>query len=429
MRWGQGVRGLAAAAATLCLLGGFVLTEEPRELVGAASASTDDCAPAWVPAWHAAAQPVPTGPATAGTTLRMVVSPQVTGSQVRVRLSNAYGTTPLQIGTVSVGRSDGGAGLLPGTMTPVAFDGRPDATIPAGADLVSDPATLVAEAGRPLAVSMFTPTLPAVLTGHGVALQTSYVSTPGDAALATDGAAYGAAAGSWMVLSGVEVLAPRPVNAVVAIGDSITDGVGAGPGERWSDALAQRLTGPAAMSVLNAGISRNRLLAADPPAADPSGGDPPATRFARDVRGASDVVLHIGTNDIAAGAGSEEIVDGLVAFAGQAHAAGSRVLLTTITPSAHGPHGTPEAIATRAAVNAWVLVHGREHADGIVDFAAAVADPADPTRLAAALDSGDGLHLSAAGYRALAAAVDPALLTGSPCLGDTSPARVLVSDR
>lgn len=424
VRWGHGARGLAAAAVALCLLGAFVLTEGPRGLVGAASASTEDCAPAWVPAWHAAAQPVPAGPVPAGATLRMVVTPQVTGSQVRVRLSNAYGTTPLQVGTVSVGRSAGGAGLLPGTMTPVAFGGRPDASIPAGADLVSDPVGLVAEAGRPLAVSMFTPVLPAVLTGHGVALQASYVSAPGDAALATDGAAYGTEVGSWMVLSGVEVLAPRPVNTVVTIGDSITDGVGAGPGERWPDALAQQLSGPATMSVLNAGISRNRLLAADP-----LGGDPPATRFARDVPGASDVVLHIGTNDIAAGAGAEEIVDGLVAFAAQARAAGSRVLLTTITPSAHGPHGTPEAVATRAAVNAWVLEDGREHADGVVDFAAAVADPADPTRLAAAYDSGDGLHLSATGYRELAAAVDPALLTGSPCLADTTPSRVLVSDR
>ena len=424
MRWGHVVRGLAAAAASLCLLGAFVLTEAPRPIVGEASAATDDCAPAWVPAWHAASQPTPTDPALAGRTLRMVVTPQVTGSQVRVRLSNAYGATPLQVGTVSVGRSDAAGGVVPGTMTAVAFDGRPDVSIPPGSDRVSDPVPLVAEAGRPLAVSMFTPVLPTVLTGHGVALQPSYVSAPGDAALVADGAAYDSAAASWMVLAGIEVLAPRPVNTVVTIGDSITDGVGAGPGERWPDALARRLTGPAAMSVLNAGISRNRLLGADP-----LGGDPPAVRFARDVRGATDVVLHIGTNDIAAGTGAGEIVDGLVAFAAQARAAGSRVLLTTITPSAHGAHGTPEALATRSAVNAWVLAHGHEHADGVVDFAAAVADPADPTRLAPAHDSGDGLHLSADGYRALAAAVDPALLTGSPCLADTSPARVLVSGR
>lgn len=424
MRWCHAVRGLVAAAALICVLGAFALTGGPRSESVAAAVASDDCAPAWVAAWQAAAQPMPTDPALGGRTLRMVVSPQVTGSQVRIRLSNAYGDTPLRVATVSVGRSDGEAGVEPGTLTPVAFDGRPDVVLAAGAEVLSDPVALVAEAGRPLAVSMFVPVLPAVLTGHAVALTTSYVSTPGDSTLAVDGVAYGTPIESWMVLSGVEVLAPRPVNTVVTVGDSLTDGVGAGPGERWSDALARRLTGPAAMSVLNAGISRNRLLTADP-----LGGDPPAVRLARDVRGASDVVLHIGTNDIAAGSDADEIVAGLVSFAEQVRAAGSRVVLTTITPSGHGAHGTPDALAARAAVNSWVLTHGPAHADAVVDFAAAVADPADPTRLAAVHDSGDGLHLSAAGYRALAAAVDPALLTGSPCLADTTPARVLVADR
>lgn len=105
----------------------------------------------------------------------------------------------------------------------------------------------------------------------------------------------------------------------------------------------------------------------------------------------------------------------------------SRNRLTTITPSRRGAHGTPAAIATRDAVNAWVLDRGPALAEGVFDFAAAVADPAPPSRLAPVFDSGDGLHLSAAGYRALAATVDPAQLTGSPCLAALSPARVAVS--
>ena len=99
------------------------------------------------------------------------------------------------------------------------------------------------------------------------------------------------------------------------------------------------------------------------------------------------------------------------------------MFLTTITPSVAGAHGTPRAIATRDAVNAWVRAHGREHAAGVVDFAAAVADPAHPERLAPAADAGDGLHLSAAGYRALAAAVPVTALTGSPCLAPPAPVR------
>ena len=199
-----------------------------------------------------------------------------------------------------------------------------------------------------------------------------------------------------MVLTGVDVLAPRPVNALVAMGDSITDGVGSGldTDSRWSDALSDRLArrgGAATMAVLNAGISRNELLADR----GQVGGESPLVRVGREVAelpGATDVVLHIGTNDIAAGRSGPEIVDGLVRFAGLARAAGKRVFLTTITPSDAGPHGTAHAAAAvRDEVNRWVRERGPEHADGVFDFAAAVADPARPTRLRDRYDSGDGL--------------------------------------
>lgn len=427
-RLGGAARLLVAGTALTCLLGAAALSGEPGGADVAPAVESDPaCGPAWVAAWHAAAQPVP-DPGLAGRTLRMVVTPQVTGSQVRVRLSNAYGTTPLEIGTASAGRSDGGSGVVPGTAAQLAFGGRPDVVVAPGEEVLSDPAPLVAEAGTPVAVSLFLRAAPAVLTQHAVALRTSWLSGPGDAALDPGGAAFATPTGSWLVLTGLQVLAPRPVNTVVAVGDSITDGVGSGPDadERWSDALSERLTAKGApMSVLNAGISRNQLLVGD--AADR--GDAPLDRFDRDVLagGATDVVLHIGTNDVAAGRTADEIVAGLVAYADRARAAGVRVVLTTITPSAVGPHGTPAAVATRDAVNAWVRAHGAGHADGVVDFAAAVADPADPARLAPPFDSGDGLHLSAAGYRALAGALDPALLTGSPCLAGDPEARLLVS--
>ena len=353
----------------------------------------------------------------------MIVHPQVTGSEVRVRLSNAYGATPLVISSASAARSDGTAALVPGTPQPVPFGGLAGVTVPAGGQVLSDPVPMVAEVGVPLAVSLSVTAVPQVATEHTVALQTSYVEH-GDGAFDP--------VGSWFFLTGVDVLAPRPENAVVAVGDSITDGVGSGEdtNERWSDALATRLTaagGAADMAVLNAGISGNELLAGSP-----EDGDTPLQRFDRDVAGAAgvtDVVLHIGTNDIAAGRGADAIVDGMKQFAERTHAGGRRVFLTTITPSTNGAHGTSAATATRDAVNAWVLGHGLDYADGVFDFAAAVAVAAQPARLAPAFDSGDGLHLSPAGYRALAGVVDVKGLTGSPCMADTSPARVVVSGR
>ena len=195
---------------------------------------------------------------------------------------------------------------------------------------------------------------------------------------------------------------------------------------RWTDALAARLTaagGDATITVLNAGISRNELLADGVGVGRRRKPASPATSRTRSGRPTS--CCNIGTNDIAAGRDAAAIEAGLVRFTDAARAAGKRVFLTTITPSTTGTHGSPRAIATRNAVNAWMRTQGPEHAAGVVDFAAAVADPAHPERLAPAADAGDGLHLSAAGYRALAAAVPVTALTGSPCLSDNPTALAL----
>jgi lysophospholipase L1-like esterase len=419
-----GIAAVAVVALAVGVVGLRNTPSVPRIAVG------DACGPAWVTAWQAAMQPgQPPADVAGGATLRMIVRPQVTGAQVRVRLSNAYGTGPLHVDAASAARAGEGAALVPGTAHPVTFGGQFATVIPAGGEVVSDAVPVVADTATPLAVTVEVPQVPPVVSEHPLALQTSWIAPRGVLPDA-DGGAFGAPLTSWLLVSGVEVLAPRPVHAVVAIGDSITDGVGTTPDAeaRWTDALAARLTaagGSATMAVLNAGISRNELLAGSA-----AGGAPPEARFERDVAGAvgaTDVVLNIGTNDIAAGRDASAIEEGIVRFADRARAAGKRVFLTTITPSDAGAHGTPAADATRGAVNAWVLAQGREHASGVIDFAAAVADRAHPERLARTADAGDGLHLSAAGYRALAAAIPVDSLTGSPCLVDRSPARVALS--
>jgi lysophospholipase L1-like esterase len=416
------VRGRPSWLAVLVALAsgvGLAMATGGGESAMAAAPRVEDCGPRWVTAWHAAAQPGPARPSLTGATVRMVVHPQVTGSEVRLQLSNVHGATPLAVGAITAARSDGAAGLVPGTARPVTFGGRHATVIPAGGQVLSDGVPLVAEAGNPLAVSVFLPVVPQIITQHALSLQTAYLSGPGDATFAQE-SAFPTLIPSWLVLTGVDVRVPRPVNALVAIGDSITDGVGAGrSGQRWPDALSGRLAGAggaATMTVLNAGISGNRLLSD----IGPQVGVTVLERFDRDVaaaEGATDVVLHIGTNDIAAGRTAVDIAAGLQHFAQRAKAAGKRVFLTTVTPSDTGPHGTPAAIATRQELNRWVRENGPAHADGVFDFAAAVADPERPNRLAPQFDAGDGLHLSAAGYRALAAAVDTERLSGSPCLG------------
>ncbi len=420
---------LAVLVALTCSVGIAVATSGSYRPATAA-AQADACRSAWLTGWQAAAQPGPALPGLGGATVRMVVHPQLTGSEVRLRLSNVYGTTPLAVGAATAARSDGAAGLVLGTARPVPFGGQQGVVIPPGGEVVSDAVPLVAEAGSPVAVSLFLPVVPQVLTQH-VAMQAAYLSGRGDATFGDAGAFGERQLPSSVVLTAVDVHAPRPVNSVVAVGDSITDGMGAAAGESWPDVLGGRLVdagGAGTMAVLGAGVSGNRLLTDS----GPQQGDVPLARFDREVAaaaGATDVVLHIGTNDIAAGRSAADIAAGLQQFAERAKATGKRVFLTTVTPSAAGAHGTPAAVAVRQELNAWVREHGAGYADGVFDFAAAVADPAHPSRLAAAYDAGDGLHLSAAGYRALAGAVDPAVFTGSPCLAGDPSARVLVANR
>jgi lysophospholipase L1-like esterase len=418
------VAGLVAAAAVLGLAVALLPLGSTRASGAEDGAAPAPCGPAWVAAWRTSpqsGQPSDLG----GRTLRMVVRPQATGSELRIRVSNRFGRQPLLIDAASAAEAGPGAALVPGTARPVLFSGAPAVVVPPGQELASDPLAFVAQRGIPLAVSLHLPQEPDRVAAHPVALQTSYVSAPGDVADSVDPRPFTRAVSSWFVLTGVDVLAPRAENAVVLVGDSITDGVGSDPDgdDRWSDELAGRLTGGLAMPVLNAGISGNQLLGGGT-------GEAPAARYPADVAsvpGAADVVLHIGTNDLAAGRDAGEIVSGLIDYADRVRADDRRVFLTTVTPSRAGAHGTSFAVEQREAVNRWIRTAGPAHADGVFDFAAAVADPTDPTRLAPAFDSGDGLHLSPAGYRALAGAVDIGRLTGSPCLAGGGATKVLVS--
>ncbi|WP_354686504.1 SGNH/GDSL hydrolase family protein [Cupriavidus necator] len=374
------------------------------------------------PVWQPGEQPLPTGvPAhLAGQTLRQVVRLSVGGARVRVVLSNAYGKQPVTVGAVQLARHTGGGRVDASHGRAVTFDGGASVTIPAGATVASDPIAFDAAPLGELAVSLYLPQRTGVESFHWDGRQTAWLA----AGNATAQAALPRPEtfSARILLSELQVDALPHAAAVVAIGDSITEGNGSTPdtNRRWPDVLAQRLAEDG-VAVLNAGISGARLLR------DGMGASALA-RLDRDVLSQPHlraVIAAIGINDIAWPGSTfapadgvpqaAELIDGYRRLIARAHARGVRVIGATITPFADALRDTPirgydgpGKEAVRLAVNDWIR-HGGEF-DAVVDFDAAVRDPARPEAMLPLFDSGDHLHPGDAGYRAMAARIDAALL-------------------
>ncbi|WP_329552266.1 SGNH/GDSL hydrolase family protein [Streptomyces sp. NBC_00696] len=374
--------------------------------VSASKARARDPFGTWTGTWEAA--PSGTVPAHPGASFRNVVHVSVGGGAARVRLTNRLGTAPLRLDAVTVALRESGADAVPGSMRAVTFAGVTAVTIPAGEDLVSDPVPLAVPDGADLLVTVHTPGDSGPATYHRAAGQTNYRAPQGNRAADEDGAAYTATTTSWYYVTGVDVLDAQAAGSVVALGDSLTDGNGStlDANHRWPDRLAERLaTLPSyrRLGVLNAGISGNRLLRDD---VGPSG----LSRLDADALSRSGVRVLIvleGINDIkgvpnATDPGAFE--DAYRTLVARAHAHGIRVIGATLTPYGGAGAFTAAREAVRQKVNTFI--RGGGPFDGIVDFDAAVRDPAQPQRILPGYDSGDHLHFNDAGMRALAEAVD-----------------------
>jgi len=400
-------------------------------LAGIAPLATKAGTGAWVGTWAASpeatwgpdfALPTKVPAALRDQTLRQVVRVSIGGQRLRLVLSNAYGAAALRVGSVHVALSGGGTRTVPFSDRTVTFGGLGRASVPPGAPLVSDPVDLPVASLTSLAVSIYLPDPTPVTTFHWDGRQTASIGR-GDLA-AAGGFVPDATTDARIALTGVLVDAPANGGAVVAFGDSITDGNGAttDADQRWPDFLAERLA-PRRVAVLNAGISGARVLG------DKMGSNA-AARFGRDVvgqPGVRAVVVLMGINDIAwpgtafaPGASpptADEVIAGYRQLIAQARSHGVRILGATLMPFEGALGGTPlegyydlGKEALRKQINAWMR-SGAEF-DAVIDFDALMRDPQHPTRLRADYDSGDHLHPGDAGSKAMADAVDLASLLG-----------------
>lgn len=347
-------------------------------------------------------------------TLRQIVHTSLGGDRARVVLSNAFGTSPLAVGAAHVAVRDKDAAIVPTSDRVLAFGGSPSVNIPPGATVISDPVSLTLAPSIDLAIDLYLPGDTAAstspLTTHGGALQTSYVSSSGDHTGAPDmpGATTTAA---WFFLARVEVASER-AGAVVAFGDSITDGTRSTPNtnSRWPDQLAKRLQAQKIrLGVLNQGIAGNRVLG-------DGAGVSALARFDRDVlaqSGVTHVIVLESINDIGIARDSacptaHDLIVGQEQLIERAHARGIKIYGGTLLPFEGAAYYTPEGEAKRREYNEWVRTN--KNYDGVVDFDAVTRDPSAPTKLLPQYNSGDNLHLNDAGYQVMANAVDLALL-------------------
>lgn len=357
-------------------------------------------------------------------TIRNIIHTTIGGRAIRIRLANTLGTRAVTFDAVFVATQKNDATLVAGSNHAVTFGGAKSIAIPVGSDALSDEVPLSVGAQQNLAISLYTskPTGPA--TVHRSAFQTNYVADGGNFAAEEGGEAFTKTTGSWYFLAEVDVLgSTEAVGAIVALGDSITDGASSKRDayDRWTDVLSRRLNArqqKQTLAVLNAGIGGNRVLSSSP-----CFGENALARLNRDVfapAGVRSVILFEGTNDIGqpdthADAKSvpclakthisaDDLIAGYKQIIAQVHAQNLRIFGATILPFQGFNGWTEKGEATRLAVNRWIK--DANAFDGVIDFSAALSDPENPARLASQYDSGDHLHPNSAGHDAMARAID-----------------------
>jgi lysophospholipase L1-like esterase/ribosomal protein L30E len=375
----------------------------------------------WISSWTASPM-APRGvmPATfSNRTIRQIVHLSIGGDKVRLRLSNEFGTKPVLIGAASVALAGKSSDIVSASLRPLTFGGAKSVIIQPGAPALSDPVEFNVAPLSDVAVSLYLPAATELGTVHATGLQTAFVSTTGDFTASTEFPVVDRFANRFF-LTGVMVEPSSPVRAIVTFGDSITDGTAStvNANARWPDVLARRLKeAGAAVAVLNQGIAGNRVLS-------DGAGISALARFERDVLsqpGVSHVVIFVGINDIgwpgtAIEPGgivrtADEIIAGYKQLIERAHLRSIKVIGSPLTPFENALSGgpnqgyfTPDKEAKRLAVNNWIRTSGAF--DGLIEFDRVVADPAYPSAIAAAYDSGDHLHPNDAGYKAMGEAVD-----------------------
>jgi lysophospholipase L1-like esterase len=384
----------------------------------ASSAAFAQTGAAWTTAWGTSQQ-VLGQTRVSNATLRLIARVTVPGDGIRLRFDNTFGTAPVTFGNVSTGprqSANNRASISPGLLMPVMFDGQSSIAIPAGGSVTSDAIPLRVDAQEDLAVSVYIPGADVQASQHTGAVVTSFMTDndAGDLTASESGAPFKNRITTMPWLKAIDVRVTTPTTAIIAFGDSITDGTCTtlDGHDRWEDILAQRLAlqDTVRHSVVNEGIGGNTVTRDVTPAPD----SPPGTeRLDRDVlahAGISHVVVFMGTNDIRREASAEQVISGLKEIIARVRARGLKIIGVTIVPRhnvapvAANTGWNDAKTKVRNAVNVWI--RGSGAFDGVIDFDRVVRSAANPDLLNVTYNCGDGIHPSSLGYFQMGKSVD-----------------------
>jgi lysophospholipase L1-like esterase len=368
----------------------------------------------WITAWSTSQQGLGTDSVT-NTTVRMIARVTLSGDAVRIRLDNTFGAAPLVVGKAYVGPRIQGAALATGSNRQILFNAGPRVIVPAGGTVTSDPVRMNVLAQQDLAVTLYIPEANVRPSQHGAAQVTSYLAADGSGDVSAEEGAtpFTRTSTSMWWLKAIDVSSSSSTGAIVAFGDSITDGTCStvDAHDRWEDLLAVRLALEAAgrgmpdaqKAVLNEGIGGNTVTRQNlqPPPDSPPG----VERLERDVlshHGVTHVILFMGTNDIRREATAAQIIAGMQEIARRVKARGLKIVGVTIIPRHNRPpvEGNTGWNATktriRGDVNQWI--RGKAPFDAVIDFDKVVQDPMSADLIYPPFNCGDGIHPSPRGY-------------------------------
>jgi len=380
--------------------------------------SANDKSSHWVGTWATSPQAGdatngPPAPGFTDSTLRQIVRVSIGGKQIRVRFANTFGTTELTIPSARIALAAGGSSIRAGSDKALTFNGKSSVTIPAGALMYSDPIDFDLAPLSDLAVTIRLQGVPDAITTHPGSRATSYLLA-GDAVSTAD-IPTAVTIDHWYFLNGVDVVAEKSAAAIVALGDSITDGAKSttNANNRWPDGLARRLQANKQtknFAVLNEGISGNRLV-------HDRAGPNALARFDRDVLSQSGVrwlIVLEGINDLGTrvsakdrheqAANADDLISAYQQIIVRAHSHNIRVYGATILPYEGAFYFTADGEADRQKVNQWIRTSGKF--DGVIDLEAVTKNPTTPSWFSTTVDSGDHLHPGDAGYKIMSDTID-----------------------